>query len=163
VRKTTAIIQLHQASQADARAIASILLQVFAEFERLYTKRAYAATVLSTDGIVARMNEGLVWAAVCEGHLVGTAAAVRRGTGLYVRGMAVVPAARGFGIGLLLLKEAESFAKIVRAPRLFLSTTPFLLRAIQLYQAFGFHRTEEGPHDLFGTPLFTMEKLLTDM
>lgn len=161
MRTTTASIQIRQARYADARAIASVLRQAFAEFEPLYTKRGYAATVLGADGIVARMDEGPVWIATCEGHLVGTAAAVRKRTDVYVRGVAAVPAARGFGIGRLLLKEAESFAKISRARRLFLTTTPFLFRAIQLYQTFGFQRTEEGPHDLFGTPLFTMEKLLT--
>jgi len=42
--------------------------------------------------------------------------------------------------------------------RLYLSTTPFLHSAIRLYERCGFRRTDEGPHDLFGTPLFTMEK-----
>jgi hypothetical protein len=36
--------------------------------------------------------------------------------------------------------------------------TPFLNTAIRLYEAFGFRRMNDGPHDLFGTPLFTMEK-----
>jgi putative acetyltransferase len=161
VTTATTNIQIRQASESEARAIASILRQAFAEFEPLYTKRAYAATVLGTDDVIARMDEGPVWIAACEGRLVGTAAAVRKSTGVYIRGMAAIPAARGFGVGRLLLKEAECFAKISGARRLFLSTTPFLIHAIQLYQTFGFHRIEEGPHDLFGTPLFTMEKLLT--
>jgi GNAT superfamily N-acetyltransferase len=160
VRATTASIQIQQANKTDARTIASVLRQAFAEFEPLYTVRAYAATVLATGGILERMDEGPVWIAVCDGRLVGTAAAVRKSTGVYVRGMAAIPAARGFGIGYLLLKESESFAKMSGARRLFLSTTPFLIRAIELYQRFGFHRIDEGPHDLFGTPLFTMEKPL---
>lgn len=71
-----------------------------------------------------------------------------------------MPAARGLGIGRLLLHEAESFAIECGARRLFLSTTPFLSRAIQLYSGFGFRPAVDGPADLFGTPLFTMEKLL---
>jgi hypothetical protein len=43
---------------------------------------------------------------------------------------------------------------------LFLSTTPFLTHAIVLYEGLGFQRSNEGPHDLFGTPLFTMVKTL---
>jgi ribosomal protein S18 acetylase RimI-like enzyme len=42
-----------------------------------------------------------------------------------------------------------------------LSTAPFLDRAIRLYERFGFRRTNEGPHDLFGTPLFSMEKVIS--
>jgi hypothetical protein len=41
-----------------------------------------------------------------------------------------------------------------------LSTTPFLNSAIRLYENFGFRRNEAEPHDLFGTPMFTMEKIL---
>ena len=44
--------------------------------------------------------------------------------------------------------------------RMFLSTTPFLLAAVRLYEQFGFQPTDAGPRELFGTPLFTMEKRL---
>jgi short-subunit dehydrogenase len=40
-----------------------------------------------------------------------------------------------------------------------LSTTP-LTRAISLYEQYGFRRSDEGPNNLFGTPLFTMVKVL---
>jgi hypothetical protein len=42
-----------------------------------------------------------------------------------------------------------------------LSTTPFLAFAIALYERFGFRRSDAGPRELFGTPLFTMTKDLT--
>ncbi len=74
--------------------------------------------------------------------------------------MAVHPKARGARIGQLLLARIEEYAVGKGFQRLFLSTTPFLDRAIRLYENFGFQVTNEGPHDLFGTPLFTMEKLL---
>src|SRR5260370_227302 len=45
---------------------------------------------------------------------------------------------------------------------MYLSTTPFLDRAIRLYERFGFQRSDEGPLDLFGTPLFTMTKRLNE-
>lgn len=153
-------IQIQRAAALDAGSIASILRQAFVEFESSYTKKGFAATVLGTRAILRRMREGPVWVAICEGRFVATASAVQKETGVYVRGMAVIPLARGLGIGRLLLQEAECFAFSVEARRLFLSTTPFLARAIELYGRSGFHRTNEGPHDLFGTPLFTMEKRL---
>ena len=91
---------------------------------------------------------------------IGTAAAVVKGPDMYIRGMAVLPTARGLHIGELLLSEIQSLAMRIGCRRIFLSTTPFLDRAIRLYEKFGFERTDEGPHELFGTPLFTMEKTL---
>jgi ribosomal protein S18 acetylase RimI-like enzyme len=74
--------------------------------------------------------------------------------------MAVLPRARGKKIGWSLLKAVEHFARRQNCRRMFLSTTPFLHRAIRLYERFGFRRGAEGPHELFGTPLFTMVKRL---
>jgi GNAT superfamily N-acetyltransferase len=106
------------------------------------------------------MTEGPVWVVIRDQAIVGTASAVSQGEYLYVRGMAVLPNARGQKIGALLLAHIESFASANGFTRLFLSTTPFLSSAIRLYERFGFRRIDDGPHDLFGTPLFTMEKLL---
>jgi GNAT superfamily N-acetyltransferase len=83
---------------------------------------------------------------------------VVEGESVYVRGMAVLPAARGMGAGAALLREVESWALSQGCGRLFLSTTPFLESAIRLYERFGFRRMEEDRRDLFGTPLFRMEK-----
>ena len=79
---------------------------------------------------------------------------------LYVRSMAVLPAARGHHLGELLLDLIELYAREHGHNRLYLSTTPFLHRAIRLYENHGFRRTNTGPQDLFGTPLFSMEKFL---
>jgi ribosomal protein S18 acetylase RimI-like enzyme len=97
---------------------------------------------------------------VKDGRLVGTIAALAKNDALYIRSMAVVPSARRQGIGKILLSEVESFAKAGGFQRMLLSTTPFLDDAIRLYEHFGFKRTDEGPHALAGTPLFTMEKAL---
>lgn len=93
-----------------------------------------------------------------NGQIVGTGSVVSKPEGIYIRGMAVTPSARGLGIGYRLLDEIQRLAMAQGCRRLFLSTTPFLNRAIRLYERFGFQRTNDGSHDLFGTPLFTMEK-----
>jgi N-acetylglutamate synthase-like GNAT family acetyltransferase len=107
-----------------------------------------------------RAKEGPLWVALHDGRMVGTASVISKGDSLYIRGMAVTPIARRKSIGNHLLSHIEDFARANSVSRLFLSTTPFLDRAIRLYEKFGFHRTDEGPHELFGTPLFTMEKIL---
>jgi GNAT superfamily N-acetyltransferase len=148
------------ATEAEAEAIATALLEAFREYEPLYTPRAFAATTPTAAQIRGRWSEGPVWVARQAGRLAGTVAAVPKPEGLYIRSMAVLPEARGRGAGRLLLKSVESFAKAGGFKRMFLSTTPFLQGAIGLYETSGFQRTAAGPHELWGTPLFTMEKIL---
>lgn len=146
-----------EASLADADSIASVLSESFAEYQPLYTPEGYAATTPSAEQIRARWDEGPVWVAVRAGCVVGTVSAVPRGRELYVRSMAVVPSARGQRAGELLLRRVEEFALAHGHERLTLTTTPFLSRAIRLYERAGFKRSGRVL-DLFGTPLFEMLK-----
>jgi ribosomal protein S18 acetylase RimI-like enzyme len=150
-------IEIRRAEPRDADAISTVLHEAFIEFKHLYTEGGFAATALNTEEVLTRITEGPVWVALIKDEIVGTIAAVQRDNSLYVRGMAVLPVARGSGAGRKLLDAVERFARDSNCPRLFLSTTPFLSAAIRLYESYGFRRTGE-PHDLFGTPLFTMEK-----
>ena len=152
--------QIRIADRGEAAAIAAVLSEAFREFEPLYTADGFAATTPRSEQIHERMSEGPVWVALVNGEIVGTVSAVLKREALYVRGMAVLPRTRGARVGKLLMEQVEQYAGEKGCKRLVLSTTPFLDRAIQLYEKFGFSRTHEGPHDLFGTPLFTMEKRL---
>lgn len=153
-----AVVRLAAANEAVE--IAAVLHAAFVEYESLYTREAFASTTPEAAEVQRRMAEGPVWVALLEERVVGTLAAVAKNTGLYLRGMGILPEARATGLGKLLLETAEAFARENGLERLYLSTTPFLERAIRLYESFGFKRTSEGPHDLFKTPLFSMEKLL---
>jgi GNAT superfamily N-acetyltransferase len=148
------------ATAADARAIASVLRDAFAPYERQYTAEAFAATVPDSEVIRARLDEGPAWVALDGDAIVGTVATALKDGGAYVRSMAIVPHARGRGLAALLLGQVERLARRHGMRRLFLSTTPFLAEAIRLYERHGFRRTLEGPQTLCGTPLFTMEKPL---
>ena len=132
----------------------------FIEYKPLYTEQGFAATTPASEQINDRMNEGPLWVALDGNTIVGTVSAVPKGESLYIRGMGITPAARGQRLGELFLRQLENFAAERGFKRLFLSTTPFLHRAIRLYENYGFIQTSEGPHDLFGTPLLTMEKPL---
>ena len=151
---------IRRANVDEAPMIASILQQAFVEYESLYTPAAYAATTPAFDQIQKRWEEGPVWVAVQRTNLVGTVAAVPKREGLYIRSMAVLSHVRGQGIAEQLLTVIESYAVAEQYRRLFLSTTPFLTSAIRLYERFGFRPSDQGPHGLFGTDLFTMEKQL---
>ena len=151
---------VRRADAEDAAAIASVLYESFAEFRPLYTPRGFAATAITAEEVTARMSEGPVWVALRKDSICGTVAAVARGATLYVRGMAVLPSVRGQRVGQALLQQVEIFAAEHRHETLVLTTTPFLDSAIRLYEKSGFYRTADGSTDLYGTPLFTMEKRL---
>jgi putative acetyltransferase len=154
-------LQIRLATVGDAPTIAEVLRAAFADYAALYTPGGLAATAPPAERIAQRRGEGPVWVAMKDdGRIIGTVAAVPRDGGLYVRSMAVLPAARGRGAGRLLFAEVERYARVEGFTRLFLSTTPFLTRAMRLYESLGFQRTNDGPHDLLGTPLFTMIKTL---
>ena len=154
-------LQLRLAHPGDEIVISSVLVDSFREYSPQYTPGGFAATTPSPSEVLRRIEEGPLWLATVQSDVVGTVSAVLRDNGvLYIRGMAVLPQARGLRIGNRLLELIEEYAKEHSCTKLVLSTTPFLSRGIRLYERLGFVRTDEGPHDLYGTPLFTMEKLV---
>ena len=154
-------MEIRRATDKDVDAVARVLSEAFAEFKRFYTRAGYEATTPDAGIVRERLAEGPAWLAEDGGAIVGTVAAVARDRGVYVRSMAVTPAARGKRVALHLMRQLELFAISRNATRLYLSTTPFLFSAIRLYEALGFRRTGEPPDDLHGTPLVTMARPLS--
>ena len=150
---------IQQASSAHAREIAALLHAAFHEFEGLYTAEGYRATTPSPDEITRRLADGPTWIATDGSTIVGTVAAIDRGGEVYIRSMAVLPAARGRRVATELLAVVHAYAATVGARRLTLNTTPFLSAAIRLYERTGFRR-QAGALDLGGTPLIDMVKEL---
>lgn len=151
---------IRPATTEDTDGIARVLRESFEEYEPLYTSHAYLATTPLAEIVQERLAEGPIWIAVEDGATIGTISARLTPEGVYVRGMAIVPTARGTGIAESLLREVEEFALSNAERRLYLSTTPFLTRAIRFYERSGFQRCEGGPSSLHGTPIFTMEKIV---
>jgi enamine deaminase RidA (YjgF/YER057c/UK114 family)/GNAT superfamily N-acetyltransferase len=155
-----ATITIRPATPDDTDAMATVLRAAFAEYAPLYTSAGLAATTPASAVLRARLDEGPAWVAVRDGDVVGTLGSERRGATLYLRSMGVLPEARGGQVGARLFAAAEAHAYAHRHTRLLLSTTPFLDRAIRLYERLGMRRVAEGPGDLGGTPLFSMTKSL---
>ena len=153
-------VNIRRATDDDALSIASVLHASFVEYESSYTAEAFAATTSTREQVQHRMSEGPIWVALHGDYIVGTVSVVPKSDTVYIRGMAILPTARGQRIGALLLETVEAYASGHGYRRLYLSTTPFLTRAIRLYEHCGFQRSDEGPPDLFGTSLFTMVKAL---
>ncbi len=153
-------IHIRRAIPDDASSLACVLYSAFAEYEASYTQEAFRATTPTAEQIRNRIDEGPIWVALVKDRVVGTVSAVPKGTALYIRSMAILPTARGQGLGRKLLEYVEEYANEKGLERLWLSTTPFLTRAIRLYERYGFQQSEEGPHELYRTPLYTMIKTL---
>lgn len=153
-------LQIRHATFHDTPAIAAVLKQVFMEYQGVLTPAALVATTPTPDQIAQRLVDGPIWVAVLNQQIVGTVSAIPKTEGVYIRSMAILPAARGQGIGRLLLAQIENFAHIIQYPRLFLSTASFLNRAVALYEKAGFERSDDGPTELYGTPIFSMAKSL---
>lgn len=153
-------MNIQRATAGDAEQIARVLLAAFREFEPLYTPAGFRATTPTAAEIAERLGQGPTWIASDGEAVLGTVSALERGNEIYIRSMAVLPAARGRGIGRQLLETVQAFAQTRGARQLSLTTTPFLDGAIQLYEDSGFQRSPESL-ELHGTPLFSMVKPLT--
>jgi ribosomal protein S18 acetylase RimI-like enzyme len=151
---------IQNASIADAPCISKVLLDSFIQFKSFYTPEAFAATTVSAEEVLKRMEEGNVWVAVKDEHIIGTVAVVKQGNDLYIRGMAVLPEARGLQIGWKFLEHIQQYAVENNFKSLLLSTTPYLPSAIHLYKKFGFEQIGEVDNSFYGTLIFTMKKLL---
>lgn len=162
VSKTTrpqSVVRIRRAKQRDSAAIESLLRESFREYERAYTPEAFAITTPGKREIENRIKRWTVWVALHGNVIVGTVSARLEGEALHIRSMAVRPTMRGHGIGKLLLACVENFACANGYKRLILDTTPFLTRAIRLYEAFGFEFTG-SEQNWFGTRLSAMAKPL---
>jgi GNAT superfamily N-acetyltransferase len=151
-------VMVQRAALQQADVVARVLKESFADLQPLYTEASYAATVLQPEDVRARMAEGPVWVATAAGEVIGTCSAKTLDDGLYLRGMAVSPRARGKGVGKMLLSTVEEFAIDAGVRRLMLSATPFLASAIGLYERYGFVR--DGEHAWLGVTLIDMHKKL---
>lgn len=153
-------ILIREAIADDANEISKVLHESFAEFKQFYTDEAFAATTIAPVEVLQRMQEGIAWVAVRDNNVVGTVAVVQKGEALYIRGMGVLPEARGLKTGWKLLEIIEKHASQKKYKKLLLSTTPYLPSALTLYKKFGFKRIGEMDNSFFGTLIFRMEKTL---
>ncbi|MDX1476392.1 MAG: GNAT family N-acetyltransferase [Saprospiraceae bacterium] len=151
---------IRRAKKEDCETIAAILYRAFAPYEHQYTTEGFERTVLNAGQLAERLHEVVTLVALWEGTIAGTVGMQETASGVYIQSMAVDPAAQGHGIAFALLNDIETSARQAGKERLYLSTTPFLLPAIALYERFGFTIVPDSDHDLAGTPLIAMEKWL---
>ena len=155
----TSDVQIRRATPDDARSIADILREAFAQFESDYTPEAFAAVTPPPDEIARRFDEGPIWIAVRNDEIVATVSVVPEPEWLYIRSMAVLPKMQGLGIGHQILNVVEKYGIQNGFDRLFLYTTHFSTDAIRLYEKHGFGRVRDtSAEEWLGTPGLSMDK-----
>src|SRR5213082_80266 len=92
-------VHIRRAKKNAAWTISSVLYASFVEYESSYTAEAFAATTSTRDQIQHRMSEGQMWVALQGDNIVGTVSVVPKSEVVYIRGMAILPTARGQRIG----------------------------------------------------------------
>ena len=138
--------------------MASVLAEAFEPYRSQYTPAAFEATTLSANQVRTRLAEGPVWLAFLTGVPVGTLSAMHQSGSLYLRSLAVIPTAQRNGVAGALIAEAERFARSMGIEHMWLTTTPFLTGAIELYKRAGFGPSPHPIEPLFGTTLLRLEK-----
>src|SRR5690349_19041964 len=103
-------IEVRLALLPEASTVAALLQAAFSGYKGHYTEAAYAATTPTLHELEQRWPEGPVWLAIQAGRAVGTVAALPAPPFLHLRSMAVLPEARGQGIGRRLLGQAQEYA-----------------------------------------------------
>jgi GNAT superfamily N-acetyltransferase len=151
-------IMVRQAVAEDAAAITALLYDAFLPYRSLYTEKGFAATTLPQEEIEGRISKHVVWVAVSRNKIIGTVSIFPRYEELFVRSMAVSPAAQGNGVGKMLMEHVHEIAVTEGSSFITLTTTPFLFQAIKLYERSGFN--QQGMGHLYGTPLIKMNKQL---
>jgi len=150
-------VEIRRAEATDAGAIANCLEAAFAQHRDQYTARAYADTVLQTDGVLRRMHEMCLLVAVAGGRIIGTIGCQMNAPEGHLRGMAVLPDWQGTGVAASLLGAAEAELRRRGCSVVTLDTTEPLLRAIQFYTRHGYSASGRVA-DFFGMPLYEYRK-----
>jgi len=115
------------------------------------TFEAYVAGGLSEFVRSFSPDRDRIWLAEANGRIVGSIAIVGHlKTDAQLRWFLVHPDYRGLGIGKGLLNDALRFCRERKYKTVFLWTTSELTEAGRLYTRFGFEKTEEKTHKIWG-------------
>jgi len=115
------------------------------------TFEAYVAGGLAEFVQAFSPDKDRIWLAETNGQIIGSIAIVGHSkVDAQIRWFLVHPDYRGLGIGKELLKEALQFCKERKYKTIFLWTTSELIEAGHLYTRFGFLKTEEKAHEIWG-------------
>ncbi len=118
------------------------------------TFEAYVAGPLS-EFVLAKDRAGQrIWVVEAEGKVAGCIAIVHSNEGVaQLRWFLLTPETRGKGLGKRLMEETIKYSREAGYRRIILWTFSELETAIVLYRRWGFQKTEEKTHRIWGRDL----------
>ena len=123
-----------------------------------YTFEAYVAGPLSEFALSPDKEKQRLWIVEMDGVVIGSLAIVRISSSeAQLRWFLLHPKARSKGFGKHLMEEAIEFSRNAGYERIILWTFNKLETAIALYKRYGFEKTDEKTHTIWGR-LITEEK-----
>jgi ribosomal protein S18 acetylase RimI-like enzyme len=126
------------------------------------TFEAYVAGPLSEFVLSDDKKGQRIWVVEQGGEVQGCIAIVRTPEGYaQLRWFILTPETRGLGLGKRLMEEAMNFCRKAGYKRVILWTFSELETAIALYKKWGFKKTEEKPHHIWGRDLVEEKYELT--
>jgi predicted N-acetyltransferase YhbS len=155
-------VRVREADRSEHEAIRAVIAAAYREYTSVLPQvlfDEYLANLLDLD---ARAEDGTMLVVERAGAIVGTVTFFEdaAGEGLSwpsgwagLRALAVDPAARGLGIGRMLMGACLDRARAAGATVLCLHTASFMAAAVAIYQAMGFERApafDFTPSDYLG-------------
>jgi len=149
-------ILIRDALPEELDAIEALVKTAYLEFRPNFTEKIWQAWMDNVSQTV-RASAGLLIVAAVDGVIYGAvkfyADASQAAMGHWppgsaaIRVLAVLPAARGRGYGVLLTRECLGRARDLKIPAIYLFTGEFMLAARHIYEKLGFQRAPEfDPH-----------------
>jgi predicted N-acetyltransferase YhbS len=150
------VVSLRDAVRADHPAIREVITAAYREYETVLPPGGFEVYLLDLLDLDGRAEVGSLIVAERAGRVLGTVTyyddASVEGLGwpsgwAGLRALGVDPAARGSGIGRLLMRECFDRARAVGAPVLCLHTAAFMTAAVVMYEEMGFRRAPKFDFD----------------
>jgi GNAT superfamily N-acetyltransferase len=142
-------VSVREANRSDHQAIRDVIVAAYREYAKVLPPVVFDGYLENLLDLDSRAGDSRLLVTERAGRIVGTVTffedAAKEGLGwpsgwAGLRALAVDPAARGLGIGRMLMEACRDRARAAGAKVLCLHTASFMAAAVAIYQDMGFQR-----------------------